>query len=205
MHGASKARRAIVGFEQSHRAQLAELREPSFDQPRGMRMQDGDSFVGRDVRRHKLFGEVFCLGGSAAKHSVHESGSGRFSRAFNKLDGLVHRGARGNALEEAKLIEAEAQRERNRKIELCDRFLQQPFKQQIEQAAPAEHAERELGCERGIFGLHACAEFGVEYVAGVGALGFDATQRVKGDRSCGRNAHAQMKSQSRWRGIALLL
>ena len=113
---------------------------------------------------------------------------------FHKLYRFIYSGAGRNAFEEAKLVKTYAKRERHRQIQLCDGFLELAIEQEIQEPAPAKHAESDFGGERGVFGLYTRAKFGVEHIACVRALGFDAAQYFKCDRSRLADGHRTMKS-----------
>ena len=80
------------------------------------------------------------------------------------------------------------------KIEPCDRLLQLAIEQEIEKAAPAQHAHSHFGGERGVFGRYARAKLGMQHVACIRAFRFDAAQHFKCNRSRWAYRHRTMKS-----------
>jgi hypothetical protein len=181
MDGAGEARSAIVRFEQGESGRLAEADEPPFDHPSRVGVRDAEAFGGREVRRQEFFNGRFRFRGGAAQNGVDEGGGGGFAGALDQFDGFVDGSARGNLFKKAQLVEAQAQSERDGEIEAFDGFLELALEKKIEEAAPAQDAQGELGGERGVGGLDVGAELGVEEVAGVGAFGFDAAQYVVSD------------------------
>ena len=73
----------VVGFEQSHGVGLAEVFEPAFDEPRGVRMENAEAIGERQVGRHhpldsvrvRHLGRLRVFRRCATENGVHK-GSG---------------------------------------------------------------------------------------------------------------------------------
>src|SRR5277367_3877764 len=150
-----------------------------------MRMQDAEPLRERGGLRHEFFGGHARFVRGAAEHCIYQSCGGSFARDFHQLDGFVYGGAGRNALQKSQLVESESQCDGYRQIQLCDWLLQMLLDQKIQQATPTEDAHGYFSREGGVFWFYARAQFGVQQVAGVGALGFDAVQYIVGDFSGG--------------------
>src|SRR5271156_4324839 len=150
-----------------------------------MRMQDAEPLRERGGLRHEFFGGHARFVRGAAEHCIYQSCGGSFARDFHQLDGFIYCRAGRNALQKSQLVESDSQCDGYRQIQLCDWLLQMLLEQKIEEAAPAQDAHHQFGCQAGVFWFYACAQLGVQQVAGVCAFGFDAAQHFVGDFSGG--------------------
>lgn len=181
MHRTRKPRRAVIGLEKRDRAGFAPASEPALDHPRGMRMKDSEPVGRRMIWREEFVGWKLRFIGGAAQDRIRERRSGGLPSAFHQFDRLMNGCASRHALQKAKLVDAHAEGDRDWRIEAIEALLGMAFEQKIEQAAPAQDAERQFGGERRIGGGDFGFEFGVEQIARIGARGFHAKQDLERD------------------------
>ncbi len=79
------------------------------------------------------------------------------------------------------MVEADAKRDGDGNVEALDRFFGVAREQGIEQALPAQDAERDFCGERGVFGFYGGVETGVKKFGGVGVFGCDARENFERD------------------------
>ncbi len=164
-----------------------------------MRVQNSKTFGLCDVCRQEFLCRCVRFGGCSAQHRIHQRGRRTLPRELYHLDRFVHRGPRRNFVQESKLVDTQAQRERHRQIQPLDRLLQMPLEQKIKQPPPPQHAHREPGCERCVRQFYIGPKLGMQHVARVRAFCFDAAQNFIGNLPGWANGHC-VPSKHRTRG-----
>src|SRR5712671_2046203 len=110
-----------------------------------MRVDAGQSF-GRGSR--VCIGKLMSCGHTRCKlpqNRINEWGSGAFSGSFYQLDAFVDCRALRNAIQPAKLVETEAQRDENLQVKLGQRLRGSMSDLIIQQGTPSENAHHQFG------------------------------------------------------------
>lgn len=134
---------------------------PAVEQPGGHGEIDGAGAIGDGVAVN------------FTEDGVDEAGGGRVGAAFGKLDAFTDGGMGRNAVEEAELVDTEAEREADFGIESGGFAAGEVADEEIELSLMAKGSEDELGGESGVSGVE-LGGGGEEQIRGIGP-DFDTT------------------------------
>ena len=127
--------------------------------------------------------------GAAPQDCIYQAGRRRFSSPFDELHGLVYRRASRHALQKAQLIKRHPECDCYGQVEALDLLFRVPREEEIEQSALPQDAERDLGRKRCVRRADIAAELGMQQIARIRGLGFNAQQDIKRNFSRGADRH----------------